>query len=115
MSDPMRDPRTTNWLLLWIGLMMFNKFYPDTSRTYWYFALAALAVWAVYSFVKTWRRDEAERKKERAEIESIAMANDKDYMAAFNAIREKYGFNFERPEYQREVAELRAKYGYPSR
>jgi hypothetical protein len=40
----MNELRTTNWLLLWIGLMVFNKFYPETAKTYWYYGIAALAI-----------------------------------------------------------------------
>ena len=69
MSDPMSERNTTNWLLLWIALMVFNKFYPYTARTYGYIALAGLAIWWVYFFVRQRWRDEAERKKERAEID----------------------------------------------
>lgn len=109
----MNELRTTNLLLLWIGLMVFNKFYPDTARDYTYLVLAVGAIWGVYSFIKTWRRDNAERKEELKEInKNIA------FMGELDAIRERYDHGkvwnetTSLPEaYEREVAALRRKYG----
>ena len=109
----MNELRTTNWLLLWIGLMVFNKFYPDTAKEYTYIALGVGAIWAVYSFIKTWRRDNAERKEEAKEIYKNVQ-----FMSELKVIREKYdpGHTWNeatnRPEaYEREVSALRRKHG----
>ncbi len=109
----MNDLRTTNWLLLCIALLLFNKFYPDTARTDWYIALGGLAIWAVFTFIKTWRRDEAERKQERKEIDRNLA-----FMAERDAIQRKYDPNNKWNEatslpeaYRSEIEKLRSKYG----
>ena len=109
----MNELRTTNWLLLWIALMVFNKFYPDTARDYWYLAIGIGAIWAVYTLIKSWRRDNAERKGE------IKEANKHNaFMAELAGIQKKYdpGHTWNEattlPEaYEREVATLRRKHG----
>jgi hypothetical protein len=109
----MNELRTTNWLLLWIALMVFNKFYPDTARDYWYIAIGIMAFWAIYTFVKTSRRDNAERKEEQKEINKRNA-----FMSELDAIRKRYdpahAWNEATtlPEaYESEVVALRRKHG----
>jgi hypothetical protein len=109
----MNELRATNWLLLCIGLMVFNKFYPNTAKEYSYVVLGIGAIWVVYTLIKTWRRDEAERKQERKEQDKNS-----EFIAELNVIRAKYDPRHEWNEatslpeaYEREVETLRRKHG----
>jgi hypothetical protein len=109
----MNELRATNWILLWIALMIFNKFYPDTARTYWYFGIAIAVIYWSYSAWKTWTRDQAEREQEQKELKK----NNK-FMTELDGIRKRYDPKHEWNEatilpadYQREVDELRSRFG----
>jgi hypothetical protein len=113
VTPAMNDLRVTNWLLLWIALMVFNKFYPDTARDYWYLAFGIWIVWIIYTSVKSWKRDRAERQQEQAQL-----ATHNNFMSELSGIRKKYDPRHEWNEvtrlpeaYSREVEQLRSKYG----